>query len=97
MFLFEFFVEIGAEFGVLALDVDGNPEDGSGIDKALGEDAEDRLVDLTGGRTTKPATARRNPPISMAIAEVIWMFSLVSLVMMIRIELVIILSFKSYE
>ena len=50
LFVFEFVVEIGTEFGVLGLDVDGDAEDGAGVDQALGEDAEDGLVDLPGGR-----------------------------------------------
>ena len=43
-------VEVRAEFGVFCLDVDCYSEDGAGVDKALGEDAEDGLVDLTSGR-----------------------------------------------
>ena len=48
--VFEFVVEIGTEFGVLCLDVDCDTEDGAGVNQTLGEDAKDRLVDLTGGR-----------------------------------------------
>ena len=54
LLLFQFVVEIRAKFGVLCLDVDGDAEDGAGVDKALGEDAEDRLMDLTGGRYDEP-------------------------------------------
>lgn len=50
LFLFEFVVEIGTEFGVFGLNVDGDTEDGASVNQALGEDAEDGLVDLAGGR-----------------------------------------------
>ena len=47
---FEFGVEIGTEFGILALDVNRHPEDASGIDETFGEDAEDGFMNLSGGR-----------------------------------------------
>ena len=47
---FEFCVEIGTEFRILALDIDGNSEDAAGIDETFGEDAEDGFMDLSGGR-----------------------------------------------
>ena len=58
LLLFQFVVEIRAKFRVLALNVDCNPEDGAGIYKALGEDAEDRLMDLTGGRYDEPCDGK---------------------------------------
>ena len=48
--VFEFAVEVRAEFGVFRLDIDGHSEDAAGIDETFGEDAEDGFMDLSGGR-----------------------------------------------
>ena len=48
--VFEFTVEVRAQFGVFRLDVDCHTEDAAGIDETFGEDAEDGFMDLSGGR-----------------------------------------------
>ena len=50
LLVFEFVVEVGTEFGVLGLNVDGDAEDGTCVNQTLGEDAKDGLVNLAGGR-----------------------------------------------